>query len=144
MLIVILIIAATVLYTIFNLFVAKTGGAINDNLSAGIFNGLGGIIPLIIYFMIKSKGGVATTKHGVIYALLAGVTISAFSIILVNIFSKAANVSFVLPVIYGGTVVLGAIAGIVLFKESVSAIGLIGLGVTTVGLSLVVYSHLTA
>lgn len=143
MLILVLIIAATVLYTIFNLFVAKTGGAINDNLSAAIFNGLGGIIPLIIYFAVKSKGGVATTKHGLVYALLAGITISAFSIILVSIFSRAANVSFVLPVIYGGTVVLGAIAGIVLFKESVSLTGLVGLGVTTIGLIMVVYSRLT-
>lgn len=144
MLVVFLIVLATILYTLFDLFVAKAGGKLNDNLAATIFNGIGAIIPFIIYVSLKAKDGLPTTRAGLIYSLLAGVSIAIFSIILVNIFARAEHVSFVLPAIYGGTVVLGALAGIFIFKESISFVGIAGLLLTFVGIGLLVYSRLTA
>lgn len=139
-----LVILAIILYTAFDLFVAKAGGKINDNLAATIFNGLGAIIPLIIYLAVKSKSNTATTNEGVIYSVLAGISIAAFSIILVNIFARAENVSFVLPAIYGGTVVLGAIAGVFIFKESLTPLALGGVVLVTIGLSMLIYARITA
>lgn len=144
MTVILLLIAAIVLYTLFDLFVAKAGGKINDNLAAAIFNGVGAIIPLLIFLTYKTKGNTETTPSGLIYSLLAGISIAAFSIILVNLFARSENVSFVLPAIYGGTVVLGTIAGLVIFKENLGAIGLVGVVLTTLGLGLLIYSRLSA
>lgn len=139
-----LLIIATVLYTLFDLFAAKAGGKLNDNLAATIFNGIGAVLPLAIYVAIKSKDHVPTTKSGIVYSVLAGVSIALFSIILVNLFARAQNVSYVLPFIYGGTVVLGSLAGIFIFKEHLSTVGLVGILMTVIGLGLLIYSKAVA
>lgn len=144
MTVIILLIVAIICYTLFDLFVAKAGGKLNDNLAATIFNGIGAILPLAIYIIAKSKNNLPTTKTGILYSLLAGLFIAIFSIILVNIFARAENVSFVLPTIYGGTVVLGALAGIFIFKESISLVGTVGLLLTAIGIGMLIYSRLTA
>lgn len=144
MTVIILLIAAIILYTLFDLFVAKAGGKLNDNLAATIFNGIGALVPLVIYAALKSKNAVETTPQGIFYSVLAGVSIAIFSIILVNLFARAENVSFILPAIYGGTVVLGALAGLFVFKESISTVGVLGLVLVSIGLGLLVYSRLTA
>lgn len=142
MIVLLLLFAATVFYTLYDLFVAKAGGKLNDNLVATIFNGIGAIIPLLIYLMYRSKSSVETTKSGLVYSVLAGVSIAAFSIILVNLFARSENVSFVLPAIYGGTIVLGSLAGIFVFKESLSPVGIVGVLLASVGICLLVYSRL--
>lgn len=139
-----LIIMAAILYTAFDLFVANAGGKINDNLAATIFNGLGAIIPLTIYLVVKSKSNTSTSDEGIVYSVLAGISIAAFSIILVNIFERAENVSFVLPAIYGGTVVLGSIAGVFVFKETLTPLALGGIILVTIGLSMLIYARVTA
>lgn len=141
--VIVLLISATVLYTLFGLFVAKAGGKLNDNLSAGIFNSIGTIIPLLSYLFIRSKNSVVNTKAGIIYSILAGISIAAFSVILVSLFAKAENVSFIMPAIYGGVVVLGTIAGIFVFKESLASISMLGICLTIIGIGLVVYGRLT-
>lgn len=144
MFIVIMLIIASVLYTLFNLFVAKAGGKLNDNLAAAIFNGLGAIIPFLIYVFVKNKNGTETTTSGLVYSILAGITIALVSVILVNIFARAENVSFVLPFVFGGTVVLGSIAGVFIFKESLSPMGIVGVTFVALGIGLLVYSKIHA
>jgi len=141
---VILLIAATVIYTIFDLLIAKAGGKLNGALAAGIFHGIGAVIPLFIYLTSSSKNNIETTTPGLVYTLLAGVSIAAFSLILVYLFSKAENVSFILPVIYGGTVVLGTLAGVFLFKESLTTAGILGIILTSLGVGLIIYSRLSS
>jgi len=122
----------------------KAGGKLNDNLAATLFNGIGAIVPLVIYVAIKSKSSTETTTAGIVYSLLAGLSIAVFSIILVNLFARAENVSFILPAIYGGTIVLGALAGLFVFKESLSGVGMAGLIFITMGVGILVYSRLSA
>lgn len=142
MIVIILIFAATILYTMFDLFVAKAGGKLNDNLAAIIFNGIGAIVPLFIYMLYRSKSNAETSTSGIVYSVLAGISIAAFSVILVNLFARAENVSFILPAIYGGTVILGSLAGIYVFKETLNPFGLAGVALTALGISLLVYSRL--
>jgi transporter family protein len=144
MIVLLLLVAATILYTLFDLFAAKAGGKLNENLAATIFNGLGAAIPLIIYLASKSKNATETTTSGIVYSLLAGVSIAIFSIILINLFARAENVSFILPTIYGGTVVLGSMAGIFVFKETISPLGMAGVALTIIGLGLLIYTRATS
>ena len=141
---IVLIILATILYTLFDIFASKASNRIDANLSSVIFNGLGAVLPLVIYIFYKfSKGAklVATTSSGIIYSVLAGVAIAGFSILLIKIFEKG-GLAYVVPLIYGGTIVLASLTGWLIFKESVSGLQILGIAVVVIGIGLIVFSKM--
>lgn len=141
---IVLIILATILYTLFDIFASKASNEIDANLSSVIFNGLGAILPLVIYVFYKfSKGAklVTTTSSGITYSVLAGVAIAGFSILLIKIFEKG-GLAYVVPLIYGGTVVLASLNGWLIFKESVSGLQILGIAVVVIGIGLIVFSKM--
>ena len=141
---IVLIILATILYTLFDIFASKASNRIDANLSSVIFNGLGAVLPLVIYVFYKfSKGAklVATTSSGITYSVLAGVAIAGFSILLIKIFEKG-GLAYVVPLIYGGTVVLASLTGWLIFKESVSGLQILGIAVVVIGIGLIVFSKM--
>lgn len=140
----ILIILATIFYALFGIFTSRASGAIDANLSAVIFNGLGSVIPLLTYIFLKFIKGtklIAISVPGIIYSILAGVAIAIFSVLLVKIFEKG-GLAYVMPLIYGGIVVLGSLSGWLIFKESVSFLQIIGIAVIIVGIIIVIISKL--
>ena len=140
----VLILLATVFYTLFDVFASKSGNAIDPNLGSVIFNGLGALIPAAIYLFIKySKKThlIPTTKDGMIYSVLAGIAIAIFSILLIKVFEKG-GLAYVIPLIYGGSIVLSALIGWLLFKETVNGLQLLGIVVTSIGIGLIVVSKL--
>jgi uncharacterized membrane protein len=144
MLLIILITLATILYTLFDIFASRAGNKIDANLSTIIFNGLGAIVPLVIYSYYKISNGtklIATTSSGIIYSILAGVAISFFSILLIKIFEKG-GLAYVTPLIYGGTIALASLAGWLLFEESVSGLQLLGIVIIIIGITLVIISKI--
>lgn len=139
---IILLIGGIVAYTLFGIFTARTGGKLNVMLVAIITNIVGLTLPTLVYLFSKNKSEIPATKEGIMYAVLAGICISFFSIILPLIFTKVTNVSFVMPAIYGGTVVLAGLIGIFVFRESITPIIATGLVLITVGLGLIIYANL--
>lgn len=136
---ILLIILATIFYTLFDAFASKAGGKIDPNASSVIFNGLGAILPLLIYGYLKaSKKGqlIPASKSGVLYSALAGISIAVFSILLIKIFEKG-DLAYVVPLIYGGTVVLASLVGILLFKEAASWLQIVGILFATVGIAMI-------
>jgi len=113
-----------------------------STLVAVIGNGIGMTLPLIAYYALQAKKHAEMTKEGWIYALLAGVAIAGFSMLMTYIFSRAENVSFVMPVIYGGTIVLTTVLGVFLFKEQLTPVSLAGIIIVAIGVGLVTYSRL--
>ncbi len=139
----ILILLATVFYTLFDIFASRAGGKVDANLSSVLFNSIGAILPLIIYFYLKSKKTdlLPTTTSGIVASLAAGVSIALFSILLIKIFEKG-GLAYVIPLIYGGSILLASLTGWLIFKESVSTLQLIGVFVIVVGIGLVIYSKM--
>ena len=141
---IVLIILATILYTLFDIFASRASNGIDANLSSVIFNGLGAILPLVIYIFYKfSKGAnlVATTSSGIIFSVLAGMAIAIFSILLIKIFEKG-GLAYVVPLIYGGTVALASLTGWLIFKEAVSSLQILGIAVVIIGIGLIVFSKM--
>ena len=136
---IVLIIFAIVFYTLFDVFASKASNGIDANLSSVIFNGLGAALPLAIYGFLKFKGSklVQTTSPGVLYSVLAGVSIAIFSILLIKIFERG-GLAYVMPLIYGGAVILASLVGWLLFKEAVSALQLVGIAAVALGIALIV------
>jgi len=95
----------------FDFFVSK-GSSANAYLANSIFNGLTTLIPLVIVLPLLVHHPTATTnKSALVYNILAGIVLTAFSIILVKLFSHGDSLGYVLPVIYGTAIVVGSIFG---------------------------------
>jgi len=141
----ILIILATLFYTLFEVFASRAGNRIDANLSATIFNGLGAIIPIVAYMFYKFIKGtklIASTTSGIIYSVLAGVSIALFSVLLIKIFEKGGGLAYVIPLIYGGSIILASLTGWLVFKESISGLHALGIIVIIAGIALVIISKL--
>ncbi|MFA6071960.1 MAG: hypothetical protein WC810_25575, partial [Janthinobacterium sp.] len=133
---------ATVFYTLFDIFTSRAGNKIDANLSATIFNGLGALIPVTFYVFYKyTKGAkmMEATTAGIVYSILAGVSIALFSILLIKIFEKS-GLTYVIPLIYGGTIVLASLAGWLFFKESITGLQTGGIIAILVGITMVILS----
>lgn len=138
-----MILMAAVLYAVFAFLVSKASGRADPFAANAIFNGLGGLLPLAAYGLVKARNNEAsTTKEGIIYSLLAGVCIAIFSVMLVKIFARGGNLAYVMPLVYGVSIILGAALGYFFLKEQVSGLQLAGLGVTAIGIGMVVVSKL--
>ena len=134
-------IIALVFYTLFQVFIGQSGGKIDANLSAFIFNGLGALIPITIYILYKlsrKANIVPSTKIGVIYSILGGIAIAIFSIALVKAFEKGGNISLIIPLVYGGSIVLSALIGSIWYREKIDAWHLLGLVLITLGFIVIV------
>jgi len=139
----ILIALATLFYTLFDIFASQAGNKIDSNLSAVIFNGLG-TIPLVLYIFYKySKDSkiIPASSEGIFHSTAAGISIAIFSVLLIKIFEKG-GLSYIVPLIYGGTVVLAALAGIAIFKEQANTYGVLGIILVAAGIGLIVFSKI--
>jgi uncharacterized membrane protein len=137
-----LIILATVSYTLFDLFAALAGNKIDSNISATIFNGIGTVFPIATYLIVRfhqQSKIITSSKFGILYSIFAGISIAIFSILLIKIYEKG-GLSYVVPLIYGGSIVLASIIGILFLKEQTSIMQIIGIIVVAVGISLIVIS----
>lgn len=135
----ILMALAVVCYTIFITFVSRAAGRVDDGLGGFIYNGLGAIVPLAIFAAMKighSKNILPTTKNGVVYSLIAGVAIGLFTLVMMRIFQKG-SLGYVMPVVYGGAVLLSTVAGWLFFDGKINTLQVAGLLLVVTGIILV-------
>jgi uncharacterized membrane protein len=134
-----LLILAVILYAIFITFVSRAGGKIDDGLGGFIFNGIGAVVPLVVFVAMRAshaKGMLPTSKNGVLYSVIAGVAIGLFTLVVMKIFQKG-SLGYVMPIIYGGAVVLSSLAGWFLLSATVNALQVAGILLVVAGIVLV-------
>ncbi|QQR82827.1 hypothetical protein IPJ70_01810 [Candidatus Campbellbacteria bacterium] len=141
-----LTIISVLLYSLFAIFLGRMGGKINENIGASIFTGLSAILPLLYYFyekVVHKTSTVVTTSTGVIYAVLAGLAIAAWNVLVIIIFARGGNLSYVFPVIYGaGAIAIPSIVGWLFFKESLTLIQGGGIALILIGITMVIFAKL--
>ena len=135
-----LILFCTLFYSLFDIFAGLAGGKVDNWLAAILYNGVGTVIPIVVYFISKSKG--KTTTSGIVFAGLAGIAILLFSVILARIFNRGGNLAYVIPVIYGGAIVLSSLFGWLYLKEKVSSLQALGIVFVVIGVVCIVISKL--
>lgn len=74
-------------------------------------------IPFIIYY--SQKGGLNYTFKGEIIAAVMGILLGLGAIFFFYNFKYGANASIAIPIYGVGTLIIGAIGGILLFKEAI-------------------------
>lgn len=138
--ILILIILCAIFYAVFEIFAGLAGGKVNDWLAAVLYNGIGTVVPLVVYLSLSAKG--KTTWKGILYASIAGVGIMLFSILLARVFNKGGNLSYVIPAVYGSAIMLSALFGVIFLKEKLAWLHVLGLALMLIGVAFVVVSKL--
>lgn len=122
------------------------GGKINPNLGAAIFSVIALVVPLGYFFIEKFSQktiSVATTSSGIMYAVLAGLSIAVWNVLLIVIFARGGNLSYVYPIIYGaGAILIPTLVGWLLFKEMISLAQAAGLVLVLVGIVVIITSKI--
>jgi drug/metabolite transporter (DMT)-like permease len=96
---------------------------------AVVFIYLGGLIFALVSFLI-SRPEIqmnAGLKKGLGLALLAGVIIASFDILNLIIFKRGGDMAFFAPIFNGGAIFVASLTGILLLKESISAVQFSGI-----------------
>jgi len=135
--------AGVVIYALFGTFNAQAGGRIDAALSSTIFNGLAALISLGVVLWQRHASEtvhVAAQLSGVAYSLLAGVAVGAFSILLIGIYGRGGELSYVFPAIYGGAIALTAVIGWLLLGDTVTSMRVLGVGAIVAGIGLLALS----
>ncbi|HEY1835550.1 MAG TPA: hypothetical protein VGG13_01890 [Candidatus Saccharimonadales bacterium] len=127
------LVAATV-YAGFAIFARLAGDNVNSWLASILYNGIGTVVPLVVYLALNAKG--KTSMRGVVFASLAGVCIMLFSVLLARIFTRGGNLGYVIPTVYGGAILLSTIYGWLFLKDKVGGLQLVGLVLLTAGIVL--------
>lgn len=133
-----LLILATLTYAAFGILTSRAGGKIDPKLSSGILNGIGAILPLAIWQIQRmTRGGLIVSRtSGLVFSLLAGLAVGVFSILLVTLYGRGGELSFVFPVIYGGAIAIAAVVGWVALGDAFSWVHLGGVAGIVIGIGL--------
>jgi bacterial/archaeal transporter family protein len=134
---IILIVLTALFFGLYNFFIKMSAGQIHQILGAVILQAVALLLGGAALLLLKWRGvAVDFSAKGMVYAILAGVFVGLAEITSFYVFSKGINASVGIPVIVGGTVLVGAVLGIVFLKESVSWIQLAGIACILIGVAI--------
>jgi len=129
-----------IFYAGLDFFVKKAAGRIDDFLGTVIINFFSTLPALVVYTYLKlSNQQILFTKEGAIASVIAGLSIGVGTITLLKMFSLGTNISLGSPIVRIGTVVLTTLIGVLLLKETLEPRQLIGLILSMIGLSLIIF-----
>lgn len=138
-----IILLSTLFYTGYAVFLSRAAGQIDPYLSAGIVNMIGAVLPLIVYFFIKQSNSPLPSplSAGVLLSILAGLCIAAFGVSLMKSF-EVGDSSYVIPLVYGGTIAFSAVIAWLVLGESISPLQTLGIGIVLCGLGLIILAKI--
>ena len=134
------IILAMIFYAIGIMFGAASARNANTNLAAAITNLISAVVPIVAIIPIMSKKLFVSSKNGIIFAILSGISI-AFFVMAVNKAYSVNKVAIVSPIVFGGAIFLSSILSYFIFKEKVSTLQFIGLAFLAVGFGVIIYAR---
>lgn len=131
-------------YSVFVILLSRMGSKLPSSLGAAIFSGVSGLLAFVYYVyerLCAKSALIPTSTAGLWYAIGAGIIIGIWNVVLILIFARGANISYVQPLIYGvGAVAIPTLIGIFFFKESVTLLQAGGIACILLGFGLVIFS----
>lgn len=100
------------------------------------------VIPVLTVLPILTRRTFETQRFGIFMAALGGIGIAGFIMALNKAFAEN-KVGIVTPIVFGGAIFLSTILSIFIFKEKLTALESVGLGVLGLGLAIVIYARAT-
>lgn len=136
------ILFALVFYVVAVMTATVASRSLNSNFAALIANAVSVIVPLVVVAQVWSKKLLEHGSTGIVMAILNGLAISVF-VLLLNKSFQVNKVAIVIPVIYGGTIFLTAVLSYIFFKEKISQFQLYGLVLIGAGILSIIYAALS-
>jgi transporter family protein len=133
----IIVILTAVFFGLYNFFIKLSAGHIHQILGAVLLQAVALLLGSIALLYLKWRGiPFDASSKGVLFAVLAGVFVGLAEITSFYVFSKGINASVGIPIIVGGTVLVGTLLGIVFLKESLSLLQYVGIALILAGVSI--------
>lgn len=115
-------------YGAYNVFIKISSGHINQIVGAVILQVVAALLGGIILLIMKmTNSPLEISQKGVWFAVLAGVFVGLAEITSFFVFSKGVSASVGIPIIIGGSVVVGAVLGLTFLKESLNPIHILAI-----------------
>ena len=127
-------VSAAVFLGLYNVFIKVSAGHIHQIAGAVILQVVAVALGASALLYLKATGTtVPVSQKGIIFAVLAGLSVGLAEILSFYLFSKNSEASKGIPFIVGGSVVVAALAGIFFLKESVTPQKIIAITLITAG-----------
>lgn len=127
-------------YGSYNFFIKLSSNHINQIVGAVILQIVAAIIgSVILIYLWLSKAPLSITQKGVGFAVAAGAAVGLAEITTFILFSKGISASVGIPIIIGGSVLVGVVLGLIFAKESLGLIHIIGLVLILAGIVIMTY-----
>ena len=125
-------------YSVFDFFVKKTSGKVDDFLGTLIINLMAVVPALIMVAYLKLTGKeMAVSGEGMKYAVLAGLSVGLASITFLKMFSQGAGLALGAPVVRVGMVVGAVVLGSLVLRETLSVRQMLGVTLGVFGIILI-------
>lgn len=122
-------------YGTYNVFIKVSSGHINQIVGAVILQIVAALVGgLILLFLKITNSPLEISQKGVTYAILAGIAVGLAEITSFYVFSKGISVTVGLPIIIGGSVLIGAILGLTFLGETPNPIHYLGIATIVAGI----------
>jgi len=131
------------LYSVAILLGASASRNTNTNLAAALTNLFAVIAPAVVAIPIVTKKTFHSQKFGILMAILGGVAIGFF-VMAMNKSYSVNKVGIVVPIVFGGGILLSTIASYFVFNEKIGLGEGIGLALVLIGLAVLLYARATA
>lgn len=134
---VLLAILSAFFFGAYNVFIKAASGHINQILGAVILQIVAALVGGIILLVIKmTHGSFEISQKGVWFAVFAGITVGLAEITSFYMFSKGVPASTGIPIIVGGSILVGALLGLLFLKETINPIHYIAILLIIAGVVL--------
>lgn len=126
-----------VFFGAYNVFIKMASGHINQIVGAVILQVVAALLGGIVLLGLKiTDSPLEVSTRGVLFAVLAGIFVGLAEISSFYVFSRGISASVGIPIIIGGSVVAGAILGVLFLKESLNWTQLLAIGMIVGGVVL--------
>src|SRR4051812_44416103 len=114
---------AALFMALYNVFIKLAAGSIHQVVGAVILQVVAALAGIIAIVFLKLKGTpLPVSQKGILFAVLAGVSVGLAEILSFYAFSDGTLASRGVPVIVGGTIMLATFIGLFLLREQLGAV----------------------
>ncbi len=125
-------------YGLFDFFVKKTSGKVEDGLAAFIINTISALVLLVYILFAKYKGfKLFATQQGLMFAVIAGIFIGIASMTFIKVFSSGSSLSVGVTIVRVGMIIIGITLGVLVLQEKLDIRQIVGAIMALIGLGLI-------
>ncbi len=122
-------------YGFYNLFIKLSSDKLSPPIAVIFLTGASFVVALVAALIIKISGQpLSFSKNVILFPIVAGPFAGIAELFYMFMFSKGAPLSIGNPIVVGGTVIIATILGIILLREPLQAMKIVGIIVTIAGL----------